>query len=55
LRHWAERIAEEFGPDHVVYAYFNNDTHGCAPRNALEFAEACRRVGLHTPLATQAG
>jgi uncharacterized protein YecE (DUF72 family) len=51
LRRWAERIAEAYGADQTVYAYFNNDPHGCAPRNALEFAKACRRLGLQAPLA----
>ena len=52
LRTWAERIAEEYGPDRIVYAYFNNDPRGCAPRNALEFADACRRAGLRPQLAS---
>lgn len=52
LAHWAERIATWYGPDHAVYAFFNNDALACAPRNALEFAKACRRVGLRTPLAS---
>jgi uncharacterized protein YecE (DUF72 family) len=51
LRSWAERIAEAYGPGATVYVYFNNDLHGCAPRNALEFAAACRRCGLSAPLA----
>jgi uncharacterized protein YecE (DUF72 family) len=51
LRSWAERIAEAYGPDATVYAYFNNDSHGCAPRNALAFVTACRRIGLSAPLA----
>jgi uncharacterized protein YecE (DUF72 family) len=50
LRSWAERIREMYGPDAIVYAYFNNDAHGCAPRNAREFAMACRDVGLFAPL-----
>jgi uncharacterized protein YecE (DUF72 family) len=54
LRTWAERIASEYGSERTVYAYFNNDPHGCAPRNALEFARACRRAGLRPQLAVQA-
>jgi uncharacterized protein YecE (DUF72 family) len=54
LRTWAERIAKEYGPDQTVYAYFNNDPHGCAPRNALEFAAACRRAGLRPLLGSRA-
>lgn len=55
LRRWAERIAEEYGPDRTVCAYFNNDPHGCAPRDALEFAEACCRAGLRAPLLQKMG
>jgi uncharacterized protein YecE (DUF72 family) len=55
LRRWADRIAEEYGPERTVYAYFNNDPHGCAPRNALEFARACSRAGLRAPLGPGQG
>jgi uncharacterized protein YecE (DUF72 family) len=51
LRSWAERISEQFGSGRTVYAYFNNDAHACAPANALEFARACERAGLHPRLA----
>lgn len=43
---WAERLAERWEPDADVYAYFNNDPAGCAPRDARRFAAALRRVGL---------
>ena len=46
LRTWAERIASIWAPDDDVYAYFNNDLHGCAPRNARTFASAASSVGL---------
>lgn len=46
LNTWAERIAATWGPDDRVYVYFNNDLHGCAPRNARAFASAASRVGL---------
>jgi len=35
LRWWAERIAEWRAQGREVYAYFNNDGHGHAVRNAL--------------------
>ncbi len=40
LRWWAERIGEWEGTGHEVYAYFNNDGHGHAVRNA----ETLRRL-----------
>jgi len=61
LRTWAGKIAETWRPDETVYAYFNNDLHGCAPRDARVLASAARRVGLapsrvpgrgQTPLTT---
>lgn len=54
LHSWAEWLAGEFGPDRLVYAYFNNDAGACAPRNALEFARICEAVGLFAPLAPPA-
>lgn len=35
LRSWADRIRQLWPPGADVYAYFNNDQHACAPRNAL--------------------
>ena len=46
LRTWAEKIAATWDPRETVYAYFNNDLHGCAPRDARSFASAAGRVGL---------
>ena len=46
LRTWAERLAGLFEPESDVYAYFNNDHHGCAVRDAGVFAELCREAGL---------
>lgn len=46
LRTWAERIASVWSPDDDVYAYFNNDLHGCAPRNARTFASAAGSARL---------
>jgi uncharacterized protein YecE (DUF72 family) len=46
LERWAELVASLFSPDEEVFAYFNNDPHACAPRDATRFAAALRRVGL---------
>lgn len=46
LHTWAEKIAATWAPGETVYAYFNNDLHGCAPRDARTFASAAARVGL---------
>lgn len=37
LHTWAKKLMEIFGEGQDVYVYFNNDTHACAPRNALAF------------------
>lgn len=46
LERWARRLCERFGPDPDVYCYFNNDTNGCAPRDARWFAAALERAGM---------
>jgi uncharacterized protein YecE (DUF72 family) len=43
----AALVAQLFGPDADVYAYFNNDANACALRDAVRFAAASRRHGLH--------
>ena len=54
LRTWAQRLAEMFEPKEDVYVYFNNDHHGCAPRDAGVFARLCREAGLDpTPVTAQ--
>jgi len=50
LRNWAERLAELFGTTATVYAYFNNDMHACAPRDAATFARILRQVGMTAAL-----
>jgi uncharacterized protein YecE (DUF72 family) len=53
LARWAERVQELWDDGDDVYCYFNNDTNGCAPRDAHRFALAARRHGLaptRTPL-----
>jgi uncharacterized protein YecE (DUF72 family) len=47
LDSWARRLADRWGPDDDVYAYFNNDPNGCAVRDARRFSRALQRVGLH--------
>lgn len=46
LRSWASRIAELWGPDADVYAYFNNDPDAAAVQDAVVFARAAREAGL---------
>jgi uncharacterized protein YecE (DUF72 family) len=61
LRTWAAELARLWPRSADVYAYFNNDQHGCAPRDARRFALAVGQVGLgptrvpatrETPVAT---
>jgi uncharacterized protein YecE (DUF72 family) len=44
---WRERARD-------VYVYFNNDHHGCAVRDAGDFARLCREVGLEPMPVTAA-
>jgi uncharacterized protein YecE (DUF72 family) len=46
LDSWARRLAERFGPAEDVFAYFNNDTLGCAPRDAAVLGAVAGRAGL---------
>jgi uncharacterized protein YecE (DUF72 family) len=46
LQHWAERLADLWPDPAELFVYFNNDVHGCAPRDARRFATAVKRVGL---------
>ncbi len=46
LATWAERLAELFAADEEVFAFFNNDLGGCAPRDANVFAGLACAVGL---------
>lgn len=46
LEHWAERLAERWPRDADRYVFFNNDTHGCAVRDAVRFAGYAEKVGL---------
>lgn len=46
LAAWLERIRGAWRPDQDVFAYWNNDGRGCAPRDAGTFAELARHAGL---------
>jgi uncharacterized protein YecE (DUF72 family) len=46
LQTWADRLGELWPPDADLFVYFNNDQHGCAPRDARRFASAVARAGL---------
>ncbi len=46
LQTWAGRLADLWPRSADLYAYFNNDLHGCAPRDARRFAAAVQRAGL---------
>jgi uncharacterized protein YecE (DUF72 family) len=43
---WAGRLAEVWGRHDEVFAFFNNDPLGCAPRDASLFADVLRAAGL---------
>jgi uncharacterized protein YecE (DUF72 family) len=46
LRTWAERIVDLWPANADVFVYFNNDTLGCALRDARVFARELGRAGL---------
>lgn len=46
LASWAQRIADLYAQGEDVFAFFNNDTRGCAPANSRTFAAEARRAGL---------
>jgi uncharacterized protein YecE (DUF72 family) len=46
LATWAGRLADLWPPSAEVYAFLNNDTAGCALRDARWLAAAARRAGL---------
>lgn len=43
---WADRLAGSWTRSEDVYCYFNNDTGGCALRDARWMAKECARAGL---------
>jgi uncharacterized protein YecE (DUF72 family) len=46
LRRRAAELADTWTTDEDVFVYFNNDPLGCAVRDAIVFAGACRDRGL---------
>jgi uncharacterized protein YecE (DUF72 family) len=49
LRSWLERISGTFPASADVFAFFNNDQHGAAPRNAAALAAMAARAGRAGP------
>jgi uncharacterized protein YecE (DUF72 family) len=47
LASWSDDLAGTWGDEVDVYVYFNNDHLACAVRDAVRFARAARRSGLH--------
>lgn len=45
LASWGRRVAETWGDEDEVYAYFNNDPGGAAVADAVVFAGAAARLG----------
>lgn len=48
-------LADRYGDDAEIYAFFNNDPRACAVRDARWFAAACQRAGLTTSRVPAAG
>lgn len=48
LDKWATELAAMWKRSEDVFCYFNNDTNGCALRDARWFAQACTRHGRPT-------
>jgi uncharacterized protein YecE (DUF72 family) len=46
LERWAEQLAAHWGAADDLFVYFNNDTMGCAVRDAAVFASAVERAGM---------
>jgi uncharacterized protein YecE (DUF72 family) len=46
LASWLERVTAGWRAGEDVFLYWNNDGHGCAPRDAALFGELARRAGL---------
>jgi uncharacterized protein YecE (DUF72 family) len=46
LDSWGRRLAELWPSTADVFAYFNNDGYGCAPRDSHRFAASVTRAGL---------
>jgi uncharacterized protein YecE (DUF72 family) len=46
LKRWADELARLWTPADDIFAYFNNDGHCCAVRDAAAFARHAARAGL---------
>lgn len=46
LETWSDRIASLWEPDLDVFVFFNNDTLGCAVRDAIVFSRALAKRGF---------
>jgi uncharacterized protein YecE (DUF72 family) len=46
LEAWVGRVRAGWPPDADVFAYFNNDHNGCAPRDAAVFTNLARNARL---------
>jgi len=55
LASWARRLADTWTPDEDVWAYFNNDPRGCAPRDAAVFGRLVARAGLRPTRVSDPG
>lgn len=52
LRRWSGRLAEIYKPAEDVFVYFNNDSRGCAIRDAAVFAGLLEEAGLRSTAVT---
>jgi uncharacterized protein YecE (DUF72 family) len=55
LEVWARDLSSMWKRSEDVYCYFNNDTNGCALRDARWFAAACTRYGMPATRVPRAG
>jgi uncharacterized protein YecE (DUF72 family) len=55
LRTWAKRLAELWDDAADVFVYFNNDAHGCAPRDARTLASVLGTMGRSPTRVPTAG
>jgi uncharacterized protein YecE (DUF72 family) len=55
LSSWARRLADTWGEDADVFAFFNNDERGCAVRDATALATAAGRTGLSPTRVPETG
>jgi uncharacterized protein YecE (DUF72 family) len=56
LARWLDRIRAAWPSDRAdVFLYWNNDGHGCAPRDAARFAELARVAGVPASRAPDPG